>query len=108
MSVDTDYPLVFMVNEDFAAVLLLSLHGNNNEDNEKQDIVTNIEFEAIVTSIKNYFFNQRMVDFVNKLELNYQKYKTNGTVRDESYKGKFSFPMKDFVSFGTYRHSMIF
>ena len=28
-----------------------------------------------------------MVDFVNKLELSYQEYQTNGNVRDENYRG---------------------
>ena len=40
-----------------------------------------------------------MVDFVNKLELNSQKYKTNGSVRAKSYKKKLLFQMKDFMSF---------
>ena len=35
---------------------------------------------------KNNFFHQLMVDFVNKLEFNYNKYKTNGTLKDEIYK----------------------
>ena len=38
-----------------------------------------------------------MVDFMNKLELIDQKYKTNGTLIYDSYKGKFLFPMKDLV-----------
>ena len=42
-----------------------------------------------------------MVDFVNKLELSDQKYQTNGNVIYENYKGKFLFPMKYFLSFGT-------
>ena len=44
-----------------------------------------------------------MVNFVNKLELNYQQYQTNRNLRDGNYKGKFVFPMKDFVLFGKYR-----
>ena len=43
-----------------------------------------------------------MVDFVNKIEFSDNKYQTNGTVRDEKYKGKFLFTMKYFVSFGKY------
>ena len=38
--------------------------------------------------IKNDFFHQHMVDFVNKIEFSDNKYQTNGTVRDEKYKGK--------------------
>ena len=34
---------------------------------------TNIKLEAIVTSIKNYFFHHDIVDFVNKLELSDKK-----------------------------------
>ena len=49
-----------------------------------------------------------MVFFVNKLELSDQKYKTIGNLRDENYKWKFSFPMKNCVSFGTYLQSMYF
>ena len=41
----------------------------NIEDYDKQDIVTNKKFEAIISSIKKNLFHQRMVDFVNKLEL---------------------------------------
>ena len=47
-----------------------------------------------------------MVGFVNKLELSDQKYQTNGNLRDENYKGKFLFSMKDFVSLGTDSQSM--
>ena len=49
-----------------------------------------------------------MVDFVNKIELSDQIYYTNGNVIDEKYKGKLLFPIKDFVSFGTYRQSIYF
>ena len=42
-----------------------------------------------------------MINFVNKLELSDQRYYTNGNIRDGNYKGKFSFTMKEFVSFGT-------
>ena len=57
-------------------------------------------------SIKSYFFHQHMINFVNKLELSDQKYQNNVYVRDEHYKGKLLFPMKDFVSFGTYYQSV--
>ena len=60
-------------NEDVAAAPLLNFHGDSIEESDKQDIVTNISFEAIVPSIKKYLFFHRMVDFVNKLELNDQK-----------------------------------
>ena len=53
--------------------------------------------------MKKNLFHQRMVDSVNKLQFDDQKYQTNGTVRDESYKGNLLFPMKDFVSFKTDR-----
>ena len=48
------------------------------------------------------------MNFVNKLELSDQKYQNNGNLRDENFKGKFLYPMKDFVSFGTYHQSMYF
>ena len=60
-------------DEDVASASLLNLHGDKFEEYDKQEIVTNIEFEAIVPSINKYFFNQRMVDFVNKWELSDKK-----------------------------------
>ena len=42
-----------------------------------------------------------MFYFVNKLDLNYRKYQTNGNVRDENHNVKFPFPVKDIVSFAT-------
>ena len=42
-----------------------------------------------------------MVDIGNKLDTSDQKYQTNENERDENYKGKLSYPMKDFVSYGT-------
>ena len=49
-----------------------------------------------------------MIDFANKLELSDKKYQNNVNVRDENYKGKFLFSMKDFVSFGTDFQGMYF
>ena len=73
-----------------------------------QDIITNIKFESISTSIKKYWFYQRMVDFINKIELSDHKYQSNGNIRYENYKWKFLFTMKDFMSFRTDFHSMYF
>ena len=81
MSKDIDYPLVVIKNEDVEASSLLSLNGNNNEDYEKQDMVIDIYFEAIVHSIKKSLFHQLLMNFVNKLELSYQKHQANGNVR---------------------------
>ena len=44
MSKDKYYQLVVSNNEYFAAALFLTLHGNNIEDSEKQEMVINIEF----------------------------------------------------------------
>ena len=44
-----------------------------------------------------------MAHFVNKLDFNDQKYQSNESVRDDNYKSKLLFIMKDFVSFGTDR-----
>ena len=41
-------------------------------------------------------FHQRKVDFVNKLHFNDQKYQTNETIIDVSYKENFLFIMKSF------------
>ena len=49
-----------------------------------------------------------MIYFLNKLESSDQKYKNNGTVKYDNYKGKLSFNMKDFVSFGTDSQSIYF
>ena len=38
-----------------------------------------------------------MVNFGNELDFNDHEYQTNRTLRDESYKGKLLFAMKDFV-----------
>ena len=56
---------------------------NNNEASEKQDIVIDIYFEAILNSIKRNFFHQGMFGFVDKLEFSDKKYQTNGTIRDK-------------------------
>ena len=48
-------------NEDVAAEALLTLHSDNIGGSDKQGIVANISFEAIVLSIKKYLFHQRMV-----------------------------------------------
>ena len=74
--------------------MLLYLHDNNIEYPDKQDIVTNIEFEAIIYPIKKFLFHQRMVGFVNKIELSDEKCQTNLNIRDVNYKLKLLFPMK--------------
>ena len=61
------------INEDVAAASFLNLHDNSIEYFDKQVMVTNIESEAILPSIKKYLFHQCMVDFLNKLDLTYQK-----------------------------------
>ena len=71
-------------------------------------MLTNIEFETIISSIKKDLFNQRMVGFVNKIDLSDKKYQSNGIVRDDIYKGKFLFPMNYFMSFWIDCQSMYF
>ena len=66
----------FGSNEDVTDASFLTLHVNNVEEYDKQERVSNIEFEDIVTSIKNDFFLQSMACFVNKLELSDKKYHT--------------------------------
>ena len=56
----------FGSNEDVAAASLLIFHDDNIEESDKPDIVTNIELESIIPSIKRYSFHQCMVDFVEK------------------------------------------
>ena len=103
-----EYKLNVGIYEYSASASLLTLNDKNIEESYKQDIVANIEFEAIENSIQTYLCYQCMVDFVNKLELSDQKYQTNGNLRDENYNGKLLFFMKDFVSIGTDCQSMYF
>ena len=49
-----------------------------------------------------------MVDFMNKLNLNDQKYQTDGNVRDKNYNRRLLFTMKYLVSFGKDHQSMYF
>ena len=93
--------LVVSSNEDVVAALLLSLYYSNIEDSDKQDIVSKVEFEAIIPSIKNYFFHPRIINFVNKLELSDQKYQNIGNVKYEHYKERILFYINGFLSFGT-------
>ena len=55
--------LVVVINEDVAYASLLYLHGDKIDYSGKQDIVTNISFEAIIPSIKKNLFYQHMLDF---------------------------------------------
>ena len=49
-----------------------------------------------------------MINFVDKLELSDQKYKTNGNIRYGSYKRNLLFTMNYFVTFGTDLQSIYF
>ena len=102
MSKNKEYPLFVRINKDVSSVSFFSLHGNRINDSDKKYIVSNIEFKAIVPSIKKSFFYQHMMNFLNKLDSSGQKYQNNGNVRDEHYKENFSFPMQEFVSFRRY------
>ena len=93
MSKDKYYQLVVSINEDVAAKLLISFLGKNIEDSLKK-IVTNIQFEATITSIKKGIFPQHMMNYVNKIQLSDQQYQTNWNVRVVNYNGKFLFPTK--------------
>ena len=50
MSKNIEYELNVVSNEYVTAASLITLYDNKIEEYEKQDIVTNIEFEAIVPS----------------------------------------------------------
>ena len=69
MPKDKDSQLVFSSNEDFAVASFIYLHCDNIKDYDKQDIVSNIEFGAIIPLIKDNLFYKRMINFVNKLKL---------------------------------------
>ena len=89
-------------------LIVLSLNGNNIGYSDRQDIVSKKSFESIITSIKKNFFHQRMMIFINNLELSDKNHRNNGNGRDEHYKRKFLISMKDFVSFATYHQSIYF
>ena len=57
------YILVFGSNKDVVAASLINLHGKNTEESDKQDVVTNIEFEAIVPIIKISYFTSAWLIF---------------------------------------------
>ena len=97
MSKDRYYKLVVSSNKYVASASLIYLYVNTIGDFDKQEIVTNIEFEAMIPSIKNNLFYQRMVDFFNRIEISDQKHQNNGVLRDENDKGKLLFTMKGFV-----------
>ena len=59
-------------------------------------MVSNIAFESIITSIRKNLFNQRMMNFLDKVELRDKRYQTTGNVRGVNYKYKFLFTLKDF------------
>ena len=67
MSMDKYSQLVVSSNEDVTAESLLSLHGDNIEYSVKQDMVTNMGFEAITPPIQKNLFHQCTVYFANKL-----------------------------------------
>ena len=67
MSKDTYYPLVVSRDEDVTPTSFIYLCGVNYEYSEKQYKVTIVVFEAIVFTLKQKLFHQRMVGFVNKL-----------------------------------------
>ena len=100
--------MVVCSNEYFAAKSFLYLHEKNIEVSDKKDIVSSTEFEAIIHSTQEKLFHQRMINFVNKLELSDKKHKTNRNVGYRNHNRKLFFTMKDFVPFGTYCQSMYF
>ena len=56
MSKNIESQLNVHSNGDAATTSLLTLHGDNIEESDKQDTVTNIEFEYIVPSFKSTSF----------------------------------------------------
>ena len=73
MSKNDESQLVVASHECFAAESFLTLHVYNIEYDDKQDTFTNTIFEAVIRSIKNYFFFQPMMNSLNKPELSNQK-----------------------------------
>ena len=67
--------MVVGINEYFPDESLFFLHGGNDKEPEKHDIVANIESEDVLTSIKRNFFHHNMINFGNILEFKDHKYK---------------------------------
>ena len=61
-------------NDNDSVSSLLSLNVVKDKKLKKNDIVSGIYSETVVPSRKNNFFNQRMIYFVNRLEVNHEKY----------------------------------
>ena len=57
MSNNKSYILVAISNEYVAYASLISLYGDNIEGYDKQEIVSNTSFEAIMPAIRNKLFN---------------------------------------------------
>ena len=91
------YQLVVSSNEGLAAASLLSFHIKNIKDYDIEYIVSKTKFEAIISPIKNNSFHHRMMIFLNKLELGYQKYQVSGNIINENYKGNILFPMMEIL-----------
>ena len=63
MSKNKEYQLVVGINWNVETASFLIFYGNNIEDSDKQSKVSNTKNEARITSIKRYFFHQRMIHF---------------------------------------------
>ena len=101
MSKNKNDSLDFSRDKYFAAASLIYLHGKQWKTRTrgysyKYRIWSHCYFN------KEYLFHQHMIDFGEQTIVQRPKNQTNGTVGDESYKGKFLFTMIDFVPFGTY------
>ena len=67
-----------------------------------------IQFESVGTTTKINFFNQHIIEFDNRLDLNYHQYQTHINFREENQKVKFLFTTNKIVSLGTYFQSMFY
>ena len=63
----------------------------------------NIHFKVAVPTTTKKILHWLIIEFVNILQLNYQKYKTNGTVRYENYERMLLFTMKAFFTWNKYQ-----
>ena len=73
MSKATEYPMDSGRNEYFSAASLLSLHDGNKKESKQYSMGVDIDFKYFFTT--NAFIHQRMIEFLNRLQLNNQEYK---------------------------------
>ena len=82
--------------ENDALESLLYLHDIKDSKHEKNDTVIGIYLKAVVPARKRNFFCHNIIEFVDTLKLNNERYKFIGTIREGNSEEKLVFTMKYF------------